>query len=410
MKIAFVVGKFPLISETPILNQVTGLIDLGHEVDIFSFARGDNEVMHPDVQKYGLLAKAVYLDPLFAVSEGVREVRLALDEKLSRNMGAKLLSPLNLFRFARDAVSLLLLYRSSLLDGKGPYDVIHCQMGTVGLKFLPFHRLRILGGKLIVQFRGEDITEFVKQRGDRVFLKLFRYGDYFLPVCDYLRNRAVKLGCPEDKISIMKSAIDCKRFVFLERRKPESGPTRIVFVGRLVEKKGVEYAIQAIEILKNRGYQAKLLIVGDGPLKQNLRNLCRDLAIENHVEFLGAKNHDEIVEILNTAHLFTAPSVTSRTSDQEGIPNVLKEAMAMGLPVVSTYHGGIPELVKDGISGFLVAERDFHALADRLGYLIDHPEKWLEMGRAGRQFVEKNYDKKKLNQQLVDIYHHVVGL
>jgi len=408
MKIAFIVGNFPVLSYTPILNQAMGLIDQGHEVDIFSFAHGDTEKIHTDVYKYKLLEKTVFLDPLSGVSERVRETRLVLDEKFSKKAGFKLPS-LNLFRFVRDSITLLVFFRSTILEGRGQYDIVHCQMGTVGLRFLPLHRLRLLGGKLIVQFRGEDVTEFVKQNGDKAYSKLFREADYFLPVCDYLRKRAVALGCPEDKISVLRSGVDCKRFAFLERRRPAVGPTRIVFVGRLVEKKGVEYAIRAVSILKKRGYKVKLLIVGDGVLKNKLQKLCKALNIEKSIAFLGAKNHDEIVEVLNNAHLFVAPSVTSRTGNQEGIPNVLKEAMAMGLPVVSTYHGGIPELVEDDVSGFLVAERDAEALAERLGYLIDHPDRWPKMGRAGRQFVERNYDKEKLNRQLVEIYRRLVG-
>lgn len=404
MKIAFVVWRFPVISETFILNQISGLMDLGHEVDIFSFTKGDTRKMHSDVRKYGMLARTSYS---FAFFDRILRAPLVLSKMLFRNSGLAIRS-LNFFRFGRKAVSLAVLFRASLVAGKGPYDIIHCQYGTVALGFLPLHHLRLLGGKFIVHFRGHDITGFVNQRGDRVYQKLFREADYFLSVCDYFQKLAVKLGCPEDKISVLRSGIDCEQFTFLERKMPVKGDVKIAFVGRLVEEKGIEYAIQAVAILKHRGYHVKLMIVGDGPLKQSLSHLCQNLTIESHVRFFGAKNQEEIIKILNTAHLFTAPSVTARTGTQEGIPNVLKEAMAMGLPVVSTYHAGIPELVQDGVSGFLVPERDALALADKLGYLIDHPKHWSEMGRAGRIYIEKNYEKKALNRQLVDIYSRVL--
>jgi colanic acid/amylovoran biosynthesis glycosyltransferase len=99
-----------------------------------------------------------------------------------------------------------------------------------------------------------------------------------------------------------------------------------------------------------------------------------------------------------------APSITAENGDQEGIPNVLKEAMALGLPVISTLHGGIPELVEDGVSGFLVKERDVDSLAERLAYLVDHPETWSKMGSEGRACIEKDYDMNKLNDHLVDLY------
>src|SRR3989344_1748865 len=407
MRIAFVVGKFPLISEVFVLNQVIGLIKLGHEVDIFSFSRGDTKKIHSDVEKYGLLKKVIYLDPLHRVSDRVRETRMSLSEKYSKKIGFKL-SLLDLIRYTRDKFLLMKLIHWLRLKSMRPYDIIHCQMGTVGLRFLPLRRLGIFSGKLVVQFRGEDITEFVKQKGEKVYGKLFKEADCFMPVCDYLGERAIALGCPKDKISVLRSGINCKRFIYSERVIPSTGFIRIAIVGRLVGKKGIEYAIRAFSILKKRGYKAELLIVGDGPLRMRLQELSKELNVDKSVVFFGAKNHDEVVEILNKAHLFVAPSVISKNGNEEGIPNVLKEAMAVGLPVVSTYHAGIPELVQDGISGFLVSERDTQSLADKLGYLIDHPEIWIRIGRSGRRFIEKDYNIEKLNKELVDIYRKLI--
>jgi len=118
----------------------------------------------------------------------------------------------------------------------------------------------------------------------------------------------------------------------------------------------------------------------------------------------GWKNHDEIIQLLDETHILVAPSITAKSGDQEGIPNVVKEAMAMGIPVVSTLHGGIPELVDDGVSGFLVPECDADAIAESLRYLIDHPDKWNEMGYAGRKHIEADFDIESLNDQLVALY------
>lgn len=408
MKIAFVVGHFPVLAETPFLNQITGLIDQGYKVHIFSFERGDTKKMHSDIQKYGLLEKTTYLDPLSFVSHRIRDARLALDENFFKKMGFRLPS-LELLRYIRDLILPIMLVRSSRLKNMGPYDIIHCQMGTVGLRFLPLRRIKVFRGKLIVQFRGEDVTEYVRHYGERVYQELFKKADLFLPVCEYLGKKALSIGCPREKIYVLGSGIDCNRFRFRKRSKSLDGKVKIAIVGRMVEKKGTEYAIRAISILKRRGLNVELLVIGDGLLKPKLMELSKELNIINSVRFLGARNHNEIARVLESSHLFVAPSVTSWDGNEEGIPNVLKEAMAVGLPVVSTYHAGIPELVADGVSGFLVPERDPQALAEKLAYLIDHPKLWEEMGRAGRQFVEKNYDKEKLNRELVDIYNHVVS-
>src|SRR3989344_6166111 len=239
MRIAFVVGKFPLISEVFVLNQVIGLIKLGHEVDIFSFSRGDTKKIHSDVEKYGLLKKVIYLDPLHRVSDRVRETRMSLSEKYSKKIGFKL-SLLDLIRYTRDKFLLMKLIHWLRLKSMRPYDIIHCQMGTVGLRFLPLRKLGIFSGKLVVQFRGEDITEYVKLKGDKAYAKLFKEADYFLPVCDYFKRNLIALSCPEEKIYVLRSGLDCKRFRFHERKKPLEGTVKIATVGRLIEKKGIE--------------------------------------------------------------------------------------------------------------------------------------------------------------------------
>jgi len=122
------------------------------------------------------------------------------------------------------------------------------------------------------------------------------------------------------------------------------------------------------------------------------------------VRLLGWKTHEEVKRLLEESHVLVAPSLTSQNGDQEGIPNAIKEAMASGLPVISTFHSGIPELVSDGVSGLLVPERDVTAIANALAYLISHPEVCEEMGRAGRRRVEQEFDTNILNKQLEELY------
>ncbi len=141
-------------------------------------------------------------------------------------------------------------------------------------------------------------------------------------------------------------------------------------------------------------------IIGDGELKEYFEKLIAELNVAHVVKLLGWKQQKEIVEILNTCHIFVAPSVTGTDGNQDAPVNTLKEAMAMGLPVISTLHGGIPELVEDGVSGFLVPERDADAIAQKLTYLIKHSQDWQKMGKAGRKRVEENYEITKLNEMM----------
>jgi colanic acid/amylovoran biosynthesis glycosyltransferase len=150
-------------------------------------------------------------------------------------------------------------------------------------------------------------------------------------------------------------------------------------------------------------------VAGDGRLRGELDRMIDELGLRAEVRLVGAKSHTEVIALLREAHLFIAPCVTAQSGDQEGIPNVLKEAMATGIPVLSTRHSGIPELVEHDVSGLLVPERDSEALAERLAFLIDHPERWSAMGRAGRERVEAQFDSDRLDKELVELYQQAIS-
>ena len=148
-------------------------------------------------------------------------------------------------------------------------------------------------------------------------------------------------------------------------------------------------------------------IVGDGELRIELAALIQTLGVTQQVKLLGWRNQTEVVELLQRSHILLAPSVTAKDGNQEGIPVALMEAMAMGMPVISTYHTGIPELVEAGISGLLVPERDSEALAAKLHQLVSHPEQWASIAQAARLRVEQLHDIHCLNDQLVQLYQQL---
>jgi colanic acid/amylovoran biosynthesis glycosyltransferase len=175
-----------------------------------------------------------------------------------------------------------------------------------------------------------------------------------------------------------------------------------------VEKKGIQYSVKAIARVVKKFPYIEYGIVGDGPLRGEIEDLINELELKRHVRMYGWMKQEEVIELLKQSHIFLAPSVTSKEGDQEGIPVALMEAMAQGLPVLSTDHSGIPELVQDGTSGFLVPERDVEALANKLEYLVEHPEIWPERGKAGRDYVKKHYDIHRLNDRLVEIFQSLL--
>lgn len=406
MKIAFLVGEFPTVSQTFVLNQIVGLLDLGHDVQVFASKSGGSSKIHDNYKKYDLSRKTHYYR--IPKNKALRILKaLFFIIKFSPSNPKAIFRALNLLRYGKQAGSLSLLFMSIPLLERGPFDIIHSQFGTHGLFAVSLNQILSRQCKLVTSIRGYDVTVFLKKYPG-VYHELFREGDLFLPVCEFLKGRLIREGCEEKKIVVHYSGIDCSKFEFVQRKRMLSEPVRVLTIARLKEKKGVGFVIEAVSRLLSRGEKIEYRIVGDGPLREDLQQFIESMGIEQHVKLLGWKTHEEVKMLLEESHVLVAPSLTSESGDQEGIPNAIKEAMATGLPVISTYHSGIPELVTDGLSGLLVPERDAAAIADALAYLISHPEVCEEMGQAGRRQVERKFDTNALNKELEELYLRVM--
>jgi len=282
--------------------------------------------------------------------------------------------------------------------------LIHAHFGQLGALFAPVARRH--GLPLVTSFYGTDAAVFASHPAWRHrFDLLWRYGSRFLPVGPAMAERLRDRGCPADRIEILPLTIDLRRFTFVERRLRRSGePTRILSIGRLIPVKGMDVLLRAVAAL-NPGLSLELWIAGDGPQRPALERLADELGISEMVAFLGWVEHARIAEWMAQAHLFVLASRTDpETGETEGTPTVLLEAQAVGLPVISTRHGDIPFIVRDGESGILVPEGDVEALAGALDALLTHPERWAAMGRAGRALVESRHEMSRVGAQLEAIY------
>ncbi len=405
MKIAFVVEAFPVLSQTFVLNQITGLIDRGHEVDIYAEFLENAQKVHPDVEKYQLLDRT-YCHPKVPSNKFRRVIQalLLIVQYLFRDP-VLVLRSLNIFKCKKDAASLRLLYAAIPFVNRRPtYDVIQCHFGLLGLKGMRLKEIGAIQGKLITTFHGVDISQNLKLLGEDVYNELFQKGDLFLPISQHWQQRLIQLGCEPHKIAVHRMGIDCNRFTFLPRSLNPGQVVRLISVSRLTEKKGIEFGIRAVATIAKENPNLEYYIVGDGELRPQLTQLIQSLEVSTHVKLLGWRHQSEVVEILNQSHILLAPSVTATDGNQEGIPVALMEAMAMGLPVISTYHTGIPELVQDNVSGFLVPERDTEALAEKLNFVLEHSDRWVGIGQAARTKVEYQFDIDKLNDRLIKIY------
>ncbi len=406
MKIAFIVGMFPSISETFILNQISGLMELGHEVDIFSVKRSTENKRHELINKLKLMERVYYFpdipkNKLLRIMKGkfLFLLNFYKDPK-------KMLKSINIFRRDKDFVSLKILYYIIPFLGKN-YDIIHSHFGNNG-EIGVYLRKGGFSGKLVTSFYGYDLSTFIESGGEKVYKKLFSNGDLFLPICDYFREKLINLSCDPDKIKLHQIGIDLNRYKFIDRNLEKVEVVNIVTAGRLIEKKGYIYSINAMKELSLKNRKFLYTIIGEGPLKKELIRLVDDLGLDRYVKFAGIVNQSELLEYYKRSHIFLLPSTIAVSGEEEGTPTVLLEAQAMGLPVVSTCHSGIPEIVVHGKSGYLIQERDIEGISKYLNILIDDPDLRKKMGQYGRNFVKKNYNTIKLNSKLAGFYKELL--
>ncbi|MFH1062932.1 MAG: glycosyltransferase [Candidatus Omnitrophota bacterium] len=398
MKIAFIVTEFPALSETFILGQIVGIIRAGHSVEIFAKTGKTRQKEHSDIEKHDLKKYAHYFSKMPA-NKTIRILKaLWLGIINFYKSPAMIIRAFNLNRFK----TVRQVYTLIPFLGKN-FDVIHCHFGPNGIIGTD---LKLLGmkGKIITSFYGYDVSSYVQKKNP--YQMLFASGDTFIAISEQMRHTLQNLGCPDERIVKLPLSVRVSDFSFKQRCVPETGPIQILTVARLTEKKGLEYAIRAIALIvkDNPAYKLYYRIAGDGTLRKTLEALIEKLGMKSSIQLLGWKTDEEVRLLYDQAHLFLLPSITAEDGDQEGTPTVLLEAQAEGLPFIATIHAGIPEIVLDGQSGFLVQEKDVDALAEKLNYLIKHPEKWREMGKAGHEFVKNSFDAKIINTQLIEIY------
>lgn len=400
MRIAFLTTTFPGVSQTFIVDQVTGLLDQGHDVRVFPLRReGEQEALR-DLAGYGLPSRT----HVFDAGKGRARRLLRAGGALLRHGASHPLAmatALSVRKVGAEALTgKAVLENAFFLEQGFKSDVIYCHFGPNGVRGLSLRDRGLLNGPLVTVFHAYDLTRHVRLHGRDVYRELFARGDLFLPITDYAARKLAALGCPRERMRVHPMGVDCERFAPSELPVAATGTLHLLSVGRLVEKKGFEYAIEAVDMLVRQGVDVRYSIVGDGPLGQSLRNKVDGLGLQGRVEFVGPRGPTEVREAMARCDVFVAPSVTAHDGDEEGLPVVLMEALAMGKPVVSTVHAAVPELVQDGVCGLLVRERDAYGLAECLARLDRDRELMAALATQGRSRVLADYNKHTLNARL----------
>jgi colanic acid/amylovoran biosynthesis glycosyltransferase len=404
MHICVIVGSFPTLSETFILNQLTGFLEQGHTLRIFAGVRSDDVIVHEDVIRAGLLNHVRFHND----KPGGKFTRVF--EFLGRFPAALLRAPgpvlrsLNIFKYGRESASLDLFFKTLVFLEARDYDIVFCHFGQNGLVGLRMKELGALTGKLLTVFHATDITAFIWREGRSVYKDLFEKGDLFLPISRYARGKLLELGCPDRKIHVHRMGVDLSQFRLTSRKRFGTVPLKLLSVARLIEKKGIRFGLEAVAQLVRDGIECEYAIIGDGPLRKELEAHARYLNIHDRVRFDGWQNSGAVRRALKDADIFLAPSVKADNGDEEGIPVVLMEAMASRVPVVTTPTGGIRELVAEGRTGFLAEEKSARSLANKLKYLWKDPAAAEQASEGGRALIEQQYSVEVLNQVLIKLF------
>ena len=281
--------------------------------------------------------------------------------------------------------------------------LMHAHFGYEGCRLLRAQRRS--GLPLLTTFYGADATEYPRYpRWLRQFGELFAQGTLFLAEGGAMAQRLVDLGCPAAKVRVWRLGVDVERIAFTPRQL--RAKVRFLICAGFKEKKGIPYALKALaQALEARPFPYQLTLIGDGEDRLQLEALVDELALRPHAIFRGFLPYAQVLEELPQHDILLQTSVTAQNGDGEGgAPVILLDAQAAGMPIVATTHADIPESVKDGESGFLAGERDVEALAHYIGQLVEHAERWEDMGRAGRKHVEEKYNAAKQVEELEGIY------
>lgn len=309
------------------------------------------------------------------------EKKGSLETYYNRQFKAKLEKLLPFFIYKNIKINYLKNYLK-----KEKIDVVLAEYGVSGAK--NFDVIEKLNIPLVIHFHGFDAAHYktIEKYGE-LYKKMFDYASAIIVVSEKMKNDVIKLGCPIDKIQYITYEPNKKFF----KNEPNYNSNIISAVGRFADKKAPYYTILAFKKVYEKNKNLKLVMGGDGPLFDTCQNLVKYLGLSHAIEFKGVLNQKEVVELFNKSFCFVQHSIIALNGDSEGTPVAVLEASASALPIVSTKHAGIPDVVKHGHTGFLVNEGNVDEMANYILKLAKDRDLAKQMGEKGRNRVQEKY-------------------
>lgn len=285
-------------------------------------------------------------------------------------------------------------------------DVLHIYFGHIGVHLLPL--IERCPVPVVLSFHGADVRVEMESASHRKAMqRVLSKVRLVLARSESLVEGLVELGCPKEKIRVHRTGIPLKDLPFTQREVPSDSQWRLVQACRLIPKKGLHTSLRAFAEFLKQFPKATFSIAGEGPMLNELRNFCEELGIK--VDFPGFLSQSALRELYSKAHLFLHPSQIGNDGNQEGVPNAMLEAMAMGIPPLATRHGGIPEAVEDGVSGILVEEGDWERLAGRMLKLAGDSAAYRAMSLSAHQAVVDKFEQSQQIRALEGFYTEAIG-
>jgi len=287
-------------------------------------------------------------------------------------------------------------------------ELLHIYFGHIAVHLLPL--IKRWPKPVTVSFHGADVIVDLDKRDYRApTQEMLEAVRLVLVRSESLGRALINMGCPAGKIRVQHTGIPVDEIPFRAREWPEKGAWKLVQACRLIEKKGLRVSLRAFAKFAAENPAATFTIAGDGPLRNELGQLAAELGVADKVFFPGFVSQTQLRELYYQSHIFLHPSEVGGDGNQEGVPNSMLEAMASGLPVFATEHGGIPEAIENGRSGILVPERDDTSLAMALLERTANPEGLAPMARNGADVVRKHFEQTGQARQLEDYYLEAIG-
>lgn len=405
MRIAVFVSSFPVVSQTFVFRHVEWLLKSGHDVTIFP-----SVVESRPVKLDGQRCPAVFSPYNFSFSgpNGLYEAARCLVLAAMRNPRGilKLFARLVAGRGSGifDIIHFLAYARNV-----GKFDVIHAHFGPCGRRAARLKALGAIEGALIVTMHGADVHLVPQREGLDCYTELFNSASFVTIGSEFMRECVKRLdGLRHHTLRKVPMGVPLDEFPYRTPKVPFARPLELITVARLVEGKGHHYGLAAVKLLK-KIMRVRWTIIGDGPEKKNLERRAVELDVAGCIEFRGAQPIEDSVMALMRADICLFPGIRDHNGWVESQGVALAEAQAVGLPVVASDVGGIPETVTNGITGLLVAPCDPASIADAIKFLADNSEVAVRLSHAARASVEKHYDANRLLLRFDELYREAVG-